>query len=92
MVALDVMWYLKLYAACDRVRNLDDIISINADNVAINWMPAHLDDPSNKKKLDRYLNRGGSMRHVEGNASADASAKRGAVVRTDASAHAQVFV
>ena len=42
------------------------------------WMPAHLDEPGNEKKLQKFFKNGGMQYQIEGNQGADAKAKQGA--------------
>jgi len=47
-------------------------------NCIVRWMPAHLDEEDNAKKLKKFLKAGGTQAHINGNCSVDALAKDGA--------------
>ena len=47
-------------------------------NRLIKWIPAHLDEPKNHKKLEAFLAEGGTHEMVRGNCGADELAKEGA--------------
>ena len=41
------------------------------ESILIEWIPAHLDDPRNSKKREKFLRSGGTEADIEGNAGAD---------------------
>jgi len=58
-------------------------------NCIVRWMPAHLDEEANAKKLQKSLKAGGTQTHIDGNCAVDALAKDGAnCVQIDQTRHA----
>ena len=58
-------------------------------NCIVKWMPAHLDEESNAKKLQKFFKTGGTQTHIHGNCAVDALAKDGAnSIHIDQTRHA----
>lgn len=62
----------------DLLTYLAQLLADGGANIAIKWIPGHLDEATNHKKLRQYLDGGGTQAQVNGNLEADALAKKGA--------------
>ena len=67
----------------DLLKSISDIHKNIECRRKIEWMPAHLDEPKNRKKLESFLEQGGTRDMIKGNCGADDSAKEGAEIHGD---------
>jgi len=59
----------------DLLHHIDALHKASPLKRIIEWMPAHLDEEANAKKLKKFLKGGGTQTHINGNCSVDSLAK-----------------
>jgi ribonuclease HI len=84
--------YDKKHEDADILEAIQNIYETIEGNKKIEWMPAHLDEPKNHKKLKAFLEAGGTHQMIEGNCGADELAKAGAEMHEYNKAYYELYI